>query len=136
MPLRNRALLPMLGWLLLCLPVGADDPAPTIHNATYQAIRKAEIERTPELGRSTGREAFDEVSIKGGILVGFDCGLCQFQDREIIAALRPVYRTPSGLSFGRDYGKLDGKAPDRRPRPTIVRIARLRAKPGFAVGGI
>jgi hypothetical protein len=87
-------------------------------------------------GFSIARETFDEVNVKGGVLIGFDLGLNPSPNSEIIFALRPVYRTASGTSYGREYGKFTLPPAKRGAPGKALKQVELRAKAGFAVGSI
>jgi hypothetical protein len=133
--MRGAPAFPLL--LLWPLLAGAQDAQPSIHAVSYTAVKNGDVERTRLLGWNNEKRTVDESSVKGGVLVGFDCGVSLSFDREVVTALRPVYRTSAGVSYGREYGKFEMAASDKkRRRDGVVRVVKLRARPGHAVGGM
>lgn len=115
----------------------AQEAPPSVFSSARAAVAAGRLGKTPVQGFSIARNTFDEVNVKGGLLVGFDLGLSPWFDSEIITALRPVYRTAAGLTYGREYGKF--KVPESRrrgAREKLLRVVELRAKKGYAVGGV
>src|SRR5262249_27448774 len=97
--------------------------------------------RTPRRRVGNDKTPFTDSPRDGAVLVGFDLALAPFlRDKEVIYALRPVYRTASGEIASQDYGRFAdaGRAgPDKNaPRGRITRTVRLRARPGYAVAGV
>ncbi|MGA2064245.1 MAG: trypsin-like peptidase domain-containing protein [Thermoguttaceae bacterium] len=68
---------------------------------------------------------FSDVAPEGGVLVGFEVGLGKWATNDIIAAIRPIFRTRSG---GEVLGKQHGT--------NTSRLLRVKAKSGYAVAGI
>ncbi len=72
--------------------------------------------------------AFDPVfrdqAPAGGVLIGLNVGLGKFINNDIIAAVQPIYRTPMGEVLGQAHGN------------NFSRLVRIKAKDGYAVGGI
>jgi hypothetical protein len=67
---------------------------------------------------------FKDVAPAGGLLIGFDIGLGQEFGVELVKTIRPIYRTPQGERQGRQFGT------------ESTRRVTVRAKPGYAVGGL
>ncbi len=61
----------------------------------------------------------------GGLLVGLEVGTVDVNGRRFIRSLRPVYRSPRGETTGTLHG-------ESSPGRTVT----LKAKDGFAIGGI
>src|SRR5262245_11071643 len=115
MPLRFRVPRRLLAIGLTVLLSGisrAQEPAATIFSLSRVAVSEGRIEKTTPQGFSIARNTFDEVNVRGGILVGFDVAFRQRSD--VIAAIKPVYRTATGISYGREYGHF--RIPDTRSR--------------------
>jgi hypothetical protein len=125
--------------LVLSGPARAQE-ASSIFSLSRAAVAAGRVERTTIQGFSIARNTFDEVNVKGGVLIGFDLGFSPWFDSEVITALRPIYRTPAGISYGRDYGRF--RVPDRsrdrrgRPQEKDLRVITLKARPGYAVGKV
>ncbi len=68
---------------------------------------------------------FTDVAPEGGVLVGFEVGLGKWATSDIICAIRPIFRTRSG---GEVLGQQHGT--------NTSRLLRVKAKSGYAVGGI
>lgn len=136
MPSILRLLLGLCALVLLFGATYAQDP-PSVHTAARAAVANGRTDKSKLRGFSIASNHFDETNVKGGILIGFDLGLSPWFDSEVITALRPIYRTESGLSYGRAYGKFT--ATETRKRKTSekpLRVVELRARPGYAVGGM
>jgi hypothetical protein len=67
---------------------------------------------------------FKDQAAEGGRLIGFEIGLGKFFDMDVIHAIRPIYWTPKGEQLGAQHGT------------DTSRMTKLKAKDGFAVGGI
>jgi hypothetical protein len=70
-------------------------------------------------------EHFTELAPAGGLLIGFDVGLGKWGSNDVIAALRPIFRTRQGSEV---MGKLHGA--------DLSRPIHIKAKSGYAVGVI
>jgi predicted Zn finger-like uncharacterized protein len=90
--------------------------------------------RPPATGQVNGRMTqimggafdpqFQDEAPPGGVLIGFNVGLGQFINNDIIAAVQPIYRTAAGEVLGKSFGTNFG------------RVVSVKAKDGYAVGGI
>jgi hypothetical protein len=69
-------------------------------------------------------EDFSDTPGGGAMLIGFEVGLGKFVRQTVVHSIRPIYRTAQGEVSGKQYG-ISTNAP-------IV----VKAKPGYAVGGI
>jgi predicted Zn finger-like uncharacterized protein len=87
-------------------------------------IKNNQTKNTATPAGAFSRKPFRDVPKEGWILIGFEVGLGKFFDSDIIDYLRPIWLTPGGEKLGEAYGK----------PPANVTI--LKAKPGYAVGGI
>jgi hypothetical protein len=127
--------------LLLTALAPADEPAAgpdPLFVAARSAILNNRVEKSRILGCHNERRTFTELPPHGAVLVGFDVGVGRFMDIESVYALRPVYRTRWGERSYADHGPFtDQKLPDGKVVKTLVlRTVRVRARPGYAVGGI
>ena len=66
---------------------------------------------------------FRDYGPQGGMLVGFEAGMGKLFNRDAVTALKPIFRTKAGESFGAQQGK-GGQH------------ATVKAKEGYAVGAI
>jgi S1-C subfamily serine protease len=69
-------------------------------------------------------EPFRDEAPKDALLVGLEIGYTKIGTRDILSAVRPIYRSASGESLGNCHG------------PTLKQTAAFKAKDGYAVGGI
>jgi hypothetical protein len=129
--------------LLLCgnsRGVAADEPAPapvSIFAVARASIAAGRIDKGRVLGFHNDRRIFTELPASGGLLVGFDIGLGRFFDIECIYALRPVYLMESGETYIQDHGLFSDRYEGKKLiKSRVNRVERVRAKPGYAVGGI
>jgi hypothetical protein len=69
---------------------------------------------------------FREFRQDGALLIGFEVGTKDLEgwNTEVLAYIRPIYRTGSGEQFGTAYGRTRG------PKQTV------KAKEGYALGGV
>jgi hypothetical protein len=67
---------------------------------------------------------FKDAAPEGGLLVGFDIGLGKVGERDMIRAIKPIYRTGDKESPGEQYGT------------QTTKVVTVKAKDGYAVGGM
>ena len=68
---------------------------------------------------------FKDQAPEKSLLVGFDLGLGGFVGIELVKAMRPIYRAGKGKDvFGKSYGT------------NLNKVVRVKAKAGYAVGGM
>jgi serine/threonine protein kinase len=101
-------------------------PAPPVdlHGLIRECVKEAKVKKTTVLGGAFAQGDFEELPTDGGILIGFDVGTGKFVANDTIGYLQPIYQTAGGEKRGKEIGK--------RPE----RIVTLKAKPGYAVGGM
>lgn len=103
-----------------------DEPSALLA-AVKNAVARGQVERTRMLGFGVEGQLFEEAPPEGAVLVGFEVGLGQLTpDLEGICALRPIYRTGAGEVTSAGFGSQD----------TVARRVTLKARPGYAVGGV
>ncbi len=78
---------------------------------------------TTIMGGGSDRE-FKDAAPEGGRLIGFEIGLGKFLKNDVIRAVRPIFWTPDGEVMGKQYGT------------DISRVVKVKAKDGYAVGGV
>ena len=88
------------------------------------AIRAKKVSRDRPAGSNRG-SPFIDVLDDGGLLVGLEVGTVDVNGQRFIRSLRPVYRSPRGETTGALHGA-------GSPGRTVT----LKAKDGFAIGGI
>jgi S1-C subfamily serine protease len=72
-----------------------------------------------------GDAAFRDEAPAGGLLIGLEIGLGKFVNNDVIHAVRPIFRTAKGEEvLGQQHGT------------DTSRVVRVKAKDGYAVGGI
>jgi hypothetical protein len=115
----------------------ADDAAGPVIAAARAAIDGGRITQSKLVGFNNKTE-FTEEPADGRVLVGLDIGLGKFFDAEMIWAYRAVYLTDHGEEVGKDHGLFHDKYQDAKKivKSKVVRTVHLRAKPGYAVGGV
>src|SRR5262249_41781775 len=120
------ALLPIVG-------MAADPPEPF---ATIEAAVKANrLLQTKSSDSSKG--TFCETLKNPGALVGFELGLGKFVNVELIYAVRPIYLNAEGEQIGAGHGLFTNGTKDGKPiRSDVTRTVRVKAKAGYAVGGV
>jgi hypothetical protein len=126
-------------FFLVPIAVSADDPAAKpdpIYSAIDAAIAKGQILKTKMIGSGFHKSSFSETPRDGGLLVGFDVGLGKWLDAENIYALRPVYRTAKGEAAYGEHGLFPDRAEEKGTKSKVLRTLKVRAKPGYAVGGL
>ena len=67
---------------------------------------------------------FRDGSPAGGLLVGLEVGIGKFTTRDVVKAIRPIYRVGEKDSNGTQYGN------------ETTRLVKVLAKPGYAIGAI
>lgn len=141
----------MIPTFLLLVGIGqADDQDDAKKKAPSAADRKAAIERVCTVAKKAvedgdltrtdlvgnfGYTPFEEINKLGVVLIGFRLGMGKFIDKPVIHTLEPIYVTTKGEVYGVKRGKdrySFGKKSKSNARETEI----LRAKPGYAVGGI
>jgi hypothetical protein len=127
--------------MLLASTACADKPAeppPPIFAAAHSAIAAGRLEKSKELGFVSAKGVFTEVPPQGAVLIGFDVGVGKFFDIETVYALRPIYLSADGEMMVEDHGLFrDRRLPkDRIVKSKVIRTEHIRARPGYAVGGL
>jgi hypothetical protein len=109
-----------------------------IYAAAENAISRRLVDKTRMLGFGIEKAVFSELPPEGAILVGFDLGIGNFMDIETIYALRAVYRTEDGEASYGEHGLFKDKhtTGKRVIKSKVLRTMRVRARPGYAVGGL
>jgi hypothetical protein len=125
---------------LLASAAAADDPAPEpdpLLAAIRTAVASGHITNTRVLGFHDSRRPYNEMS-QAGVLVGFDLGVGKFFNIETVYALRAIYRTAHGERYLQDHGLFTSQpGPGNRLIKTrVLRTVRVKARSGFAVGGL
>jgi hypothetical protein len=115
----------------------ADDAGPVIA-AVRKAVADGRLDQTQMLGFNLGKDTFNESPSEPGVLIGFDLGVGKFFDIENIYALRAVFLTAHGEEILKDHGLFrDKPGPKGKPTKTkVLHTVHLRARPGYAVGGV
>lgn len=72
-----------------------------------------------------GGETFRDVGPEGSVLIGLEVGLGKFGSNDVIHSVRAIFRTRDGSEV---FGKWHGQ--------DTTRLVRVRAKSGYAIGGI
>jgi hypothetical protein len=133
-----RALV-LFAFFVLQIAARADDPVAKpdpLYSAIDAAIAKGQILKTKMIGSGFNKSSFSETPRDGGLLVGFDVGLGKWLDTENIYALRPVYRTAKGEAAYGEHGLFPDRAEEKGAKSKVLRTLKVRAKPGYAVGGL
>jgi hypothetical protein len=118
------------------------ESAPPESEALFAAARAAiaagRTEKSEEVGFRVARQTFTEVPAAGAVLVGFDIGVGKFVDKETVYALRPLYLTAEGDSTVQDHGQFRDRrsAGGKSVKSKVLRVVRIRAREGYAVGGL
>lgn len=135
------AALAVLIWFVGLNRTSADDTA-TSQQAVFDQVRAALVQgglqKTKMLGFSITKLPFEEKATDGSLLVGFELGIGKFLDKEMIYALRTIYRTPRGEIWGKAQGEFTiPPSPEKWPRQgQEIKTVQLRARPGYAVGAV
>jgi hypothetical protein len=98
-------------------------------------VANGRVDRGRALGFRAHETTFTELPPQGALLVGFDLGLGRFVNIECIYAIRPVYLTEAGETYFQDYGLFNDRPTGKR-KSKVLRTVRLRAQPGYAIGGL
>jgi hypothetical protein len=135
------AVLAVLGVLAACTPASAADGPGAEPDSVFAAVRAAaargHVEKTQQQGFDIARGTFRDLPRQGGLLIGFDVGLGRFVDREVVYALRPLYLTADGEIPTERYGLfVDRNLPNQTIKTKVSHQVRVKAKPGYAVGGV
>ena len=119
------------------LGVAAVGPAhPPNFDRLRTVVEHKSWQATPLAGRTGPGEVF-ATAPAGGFLVGFECGLNPFGNVETVAALRPLFRTPTGVVAGPEIGSFaDRRVNGRVVKTKVTRTVRLEAREGYAVAGV
>src|SRR5207249_6321765 len=80
--------------------------------------------RTPRMFGGGFDPEFKDLAPEGGLLVGFEIGTAPAFGRDMIRAIRPIYRTGDKETMGQQYGT------------QLSKVVTLKAKDGYAVGGM
>jgi len=108
-------------------PARSPQPGNPGRAATAAAANDAKGGRTRMVGwglADTNWQDFSETRGDGAMLIGFQVGLGKFVRQTVVHSIRPIYRTSQGEVSGQLYGISTNT-------PIVV-----KAKPGYAVGGI
>jgi len=106
--------------------------------AVRAAVTSGRVTNSRVIGFTLAKGFFQELPKPGAVLTGFDLGVGKFLDRDTIYALRAVYSTAGGESSGSEHGLFTDRvlAGQRLLKTKIQWTVRLRARQGYAVGGI
>ncbi len=139
---RQLFFLSLFGGLLLILPVSAaDNPGKeprSLFAVARDAVAKGQFEETKMLGFKVDT-AFRDAPAEGAILVGFQIGLGNWMDDDIICSLRPLYLTERGDVFGKEFGPTanTSRTTTRKPpKNKVLKRVTLKAEPGYAVAAV
>jgi hypothetical protein len=109
---------------------------PDLYDTLNTAIQDNRLFKTKAAGNG-GKTAFLDVFQKSGVLIGFDLGLGKFGKAEMIYAFRPLYLTAEGVRTGTEHGLFTPGTKNGKPiRSSVQRTVTIRAKQGYAVGGL
>src|SRR5436305_4476067 len=137
----RRLALPAAAALLLAgSATAADAPAP-LFDSTHAAVTDGRVEKSRLLGVGGGSESFRETPHGGAVLVGFDVSLGKWLSTELVYGVEPLYLTSLGVTVStKSYGIFPRNLPPaplaRDVKPRLTRVVRVKAKPGYAVGGL
>src|SRR5579871_475623 len=134
---RRKLAWTVLGVLFLAPAAAlADEPAGDIFAAVRGAVADGNVDKSRLLGFSITKKPFSETA-REGILIGLDCGVGKFGSGETVYAFRPIYRTPTGNNWFKEFGIFaDAQEGNKTVKTKVLRTVQLRAKPGYAVGGV
>jgi hypothetical protein len=109
-----------------------------IYTAAENAVSRRLVEKTRMIGFSIEKSRFSEMPPEGAVLVGFDLGIGRFMDIDSIYAIRAVYRSADGEASYTEHGLFkDRHATGKRIiKSKVLRTERVRARPGYAIGGL
>lgn len=119
----------------------AADPAKgeaALYEAAAAAAARGNTEKTKMLGFGIIKTAFTEVPREGAVLVGFDLGVGKFLNIDTIYAIRAVFRAADGEASYTEQGLFKDKRGSGKhvTKSKVTRTVRVRARPGYAVGGV
>jgi hypothetical protein len=116
----------------------AYDEAQPLFAAAKDAVAHGRLTQSKLQGFNLGKVPFAEAPDDGGALIGFDIGVGRFINIDNIYALRAVYMTRLGDVTMDDRGLFHDKhLPKKKVVKTqVVETVHVRAKPGYAVGGV
>lgn len=105
--------------------------------AAEEAASKFGVKKTKTVGFHDDNKSFTELPNPGGILVGFDLGVGKSGKAETVYAVRGIFKTARGEVVGPDHGLFADKKIDKRTVKTrVLRTVRVKARDGYAVGGL
>src|ERR1700722_2113203 len=116
----------------------AIDEAQPLFAAAKDAVAHGRLTQSNLQGFNLGKAPFNEAPDEGGALIGFDVGVGRFINIENIYALRAVYLTRLGDVTMNDRGFFHHKhlLKNKVIKTKVVETVHVRAKPGYAVGGV
>ncbi len=116
----------------------AYDEAGPLFAAAKDAVAHGRLTQSKLQGFNLGKAPFTEAPDDGGALIGFDVGLGKFINIENVYALRAVYMTRLGDVKMNDRGLFHDKhlPKNKVVKTKVVETIHVRAKPGYAVGGV
>src|SRR5262245_21566622 len=135
---RRKMSLALAAAMVLGFAVSAADPPRDIYVAVHQTVNSDKngdkVEELKSAGITAKKKLFGETPLKpGGLLVGLDVGVGKQGGKEIVSAIRPIYRNANGEKPTQDFGSfayLDKKGVG------VVRTESLKARPDYALGAI
>ncbi len=116
----------------------AFDEAQPLFAAAKEAVASNHLAKSKLQGFNLGKATFMEAPDDGAALIGFDVGLGKFLNIDNIYALRAVYMTRSGDLTMNDRGLFHDKhlPKNKVVKTKVLETVHVRAKPGYAVGGV
>ena len=121
--------------ILVSLPAAgaAEEPAEPF-KTIEAAVQAKKLLRTQ--ATDSGKGTFSEKLKKPSVLIGFELGLGRFLNIEVVYALRPIYLTPDGESVGAAHGLFPVDQKGGSLQSQVSRTVKVKAKPGYALGGL
>jgi hypothetical protein len=115
-----------LGFVFMPQPISAKNAplAPAFSDLLKDAVAKKNFTTGKIISGGLAREAFEDASPDGGILIGLRCGMGKFVNTPVISYVQPIYLSAMGVSLGAIHGD-----------PNASPIIDLVARDGYAVGG-
>ncbi|HEV3262239.1 MAG TPA: hypothetical protein VG013_35630, partial [Gemmataceae bacterium] len=98
-------------------------PGAELFTKIHDAVKQRAVTKTAVHGGAFDPE-FTDIPTTGALLVGFEVGLGQFVNNDVIKSIRPIWLTAKGVKRGKLYG------------PPLPRVVTLKAKRGYAVGEV
>jgi hypothetical protein len=116
----------------------AYEEAGPLFAAAKDAVAHGRLTQSKLQGFNLGKAPFTEAPDEGGALIGFDVGVGRFINIDNVYALRAVYMTRLGDVTMNDRGLFHDKhLPKNKVIKTkVVETVHVRAKAGYAVGGV